>query len=61
MATGARSRVGGAVMTELLAAGETVRASSRDPEAADLPAGVEVVRARELHSYLVQDDNVSVS
>jgi uncharacterized protein YbjT (DUF2867 family) len=42
---GARGHIGGAVLTELLAAGETVRASSRNPKPDDFPDGVEVVRA----------------
>jgi uncharacterized protein YbjT (DUF2867 family) len=37
--------VGGAVLTGLLAAGQVVRASSRDPRAGVLPDGIEVVRA----------------
>ena len=45
LVTGARGHVGGAVLTELLAAGERVRASSRDPRPGELPDGVEVVRA----------------
>jgi uncharacterized protein YbjT (DUF2867 family) len=45
LVTGARGHVGGAVLTELLAAGEEVRASSRDPQPGQLPDGVEVVRA----------------
>ena len=45
LVTGARGHVGGAVLTELLAAGERVRASSRDPRPGQLPDGVEVVRA----------------
>jgi uncharacterized protein YbjT (DUF2867 family) len=45
LVTGARGHVGGAVLTELLAAGQPVRVSSRDPRAADFPAGAEVVRA----------------
>lgn len=45
LVTGARGHVGGAVLRELLDAGTTVRATSRSPESADLPAGVELVRA----------------
>jgi uncharacterized protein YbjT (DUF2867 family) len=45
LVTGARGHVGGAVLAELLAAGETVRASSRDPRPGELPDGIEVVRA----------------
>ncbi|HEX3593137.1 MAG TPA: NAD(P)H-binding protein [Pseudonocardiaceae bacterium] len=45
LVTGARGHVGGAVLTELLAAGQAVRASSRDPRPGDFPDGVEVVRA----------------
>ena len=45
LVTGARGHVGGVVLAELLAAGETVRASSRDPKPGEFPDGVEVVRA----------------
>jgi uncharacterized protein YbjT (DUF2867 family) len=45
LVTGARGFVGRAVLTELLAAGEAVRASSRDPKPGQFPDGVEVVRA----------------
>jgi uncharacterized protein YbjT (DUF2867 family) len=45
LVTGARGHVGGAVLTELLADGETVRASGRSPEPGEFPDGVEVVRA----------------
>jgi uncharacterized protein YbjT (DUF2867 family) len=45
LVTGARGHVGRAVLTGLLAAGETVRASSRDPKPGEFPGGVEVVRA----------------
>lgn len=45
LVTGARGHVGSAVMKELLAAGEEVRASSRDPKSGELPDGVDVVRA----------------
>lgn len=45
LVTGARGHVGSAVLSGLLAAGETVRASSRNPEPGQLPDGVEVVRA----------------
>lgn len=45
LVTGARGVVGGAVLSGLLAAEETVRASSRNPEPGELPDGVEVVRA----------------
>lgn len=45
LVTGARGQVGSAVLRELLAAGQTVRASSRDPKPGELPDGVEVVRA----------------
>jgi uncharacterized protein YbjT (DUF2867 family) len=45
LVTGARGYVGGAVLSGLLAAGETVRASSRDPKPGEFPDGVEVVRA----------------
>lgn len=40
---GATGRVGGEVVSELLAAGLPVRALTRRPEAAGLPAGVEIV------------------
>ena len=42
LVTGATGRVGGAVVSELLAAGLPVRALTRRPEEARLPAGVEV-------------------
>ncbi|WP_019928475.1 SDR family oxidoreductase [Nocardia sp. BMG111209] len=45
LVTGARGQVGGAVLAQLLAAGQPVRVSSRDPRSADFPAAVEVVRA----------------
>lgn len=45
LVTGARGQVGSAVLSELVEAGATVRASSRDPKPADFPDGVEVVRA----------------
>jgi uncharacterized protein YbjT (DUF2867 family) len=45
LVTGARGHVGGAVLAELLAAGEAVRASSRTPRPGEFPDGVEVVRA----------------
>src|SRR5215213_10802966 len=43
LVTGATGRVGGEVVSELLAAGLPVRALTRRPEAAGLPAGVEIV------------------
>jgi uncharacterized protein YbjT (DUF2867 family) len=43
--TGARGHVAQAVVAQLLAAGVPVRAVSRDPESASLPAQVEVARA----------------
>src|SRR3569623_213068 len=43
LVTGATGRIGRAVVDELLAAGVPVRALTRDPAAAELPAGVEVV------------------
>lgn len=45
LVTGARGQVGGAVLAGLLAAGQQVRASGRDPKPGELPDGVEVVRA----------------
>jgi len=45
LVTGASGHVGHAVLEQLLAAGAEVRASSRDPRAAHLPAGVPVVAA----------------
>jgi uncharacterized protein YbjT (DUF2867 family) len=43
LVTGATGRVGRAVVAELLGAGVPVRALTRRPDAAALPAGVEVV------------------
>jgi len=43
LVTGATGNVGGNVLRQLLDAGEPVRALTRDPAAARLPAGVEVV------------------
>jgi uncharacterized protein YbjT (DUF2867 family) len=43
LVTGATGRVGREIVNELLAAGQPVRALTRRPEAAGLPAGVEVV------------------
>ncbi|MFD7297511.1 NAD(P)H-binding protein [Streptomyces sp. NPDC059897] len=43
LVTGATGRIGRAVVDELLAAGVPVRALTRDPAAAKLPDGVEVV------------------
>lgn len=45
LVTGARGHVGAAVLAGLMAAGEPVRASSRNPRPGELPDGVEVVRA----------------
>ena len=45
LVTGARGHVGGIVLSELLAAGEQVRASSRAPRAGEFPDAVDVVRA----------------
>ncbi len=45
LVTGATGSIGKEVLAGLLAAGETARASSRNPKAGDFPAGVEVVRA----------------
>lgn len=44
LVTGATGTVGRQIVTELAAAGRPVRALTRRPESADLPAGVEVVR-----------------
>jgi uncharacterized protein YbjT (DUF2867 family) len=45
LVTGASGNVGGTVLTALVAAGATVRASSRSPHPGQFPDGVEVVRA----------------
>lgn len=45
LVTGATGRVGRQLVTQLAARGAAVRAVTRDPDAAGLPAGVEVVRA----------------
>ncbi|WDZ86806.1 SDR family oxidoreductase [Micromonospora cathayae] len=45
LVTGATGTVGRALVTELVGQGVAVRAVSRDPARADLPAGVEVVAA----------------
>ncbi len=45
LVTGARGSIGKEVLTGLLAAGQTVRASSRAPQPGEFPDGVEVVRA----------------
>lgn len=45
LVTGARGHVGAAVLDGLLAAGATVRASSRAPRPGEFPRGAEVVRA----------------
>lgn len=42
LVTGATGTVGGQVLRQLLAAGHRVRALTRDPKRAELPAGVEV-------------------
>ncbi|MEJ2852178.1 MULTISPECIES: SDR family oxidoreductase [unclassified Saccharothrix] len=44
LVTGATGTVGRHLVDQLLAAGHRVRALTRDPDRADLPAGVEVVR-----------------
>jgi uncharacterized protein YbjT (DUF2867 family) len=44
LVTGARGHVGGAVLAGLVAAGEPVRASSRDPRPGEFPGGVEVAQ-----------------
>ena len=41
LVTGARGHVGGAVLSGLLAAGQSVRASSRDPRPGEFPDGVD--------------------
>jgi uncharacterized protein YbjT (DUF2867 family) len=43
LVTGATGNVGGSVVRQLLEAGENIRALTRDPGAARLPAGVDVV------------------
>ena len=43
LVTGATGNVGGSVVRQLLEAGEKIRALTRDPGAARLPAGVDVV------------------
>ncbi len=43
--TGATGTVGGEVARQLAATGERVRAMTRDPSRADVPVGIEVVRA----------------
>lgn len=45
LVTGARGHVGALVLAGLLAAGERVRASSRDPKPGEFPDGVQVVQA----------------
>lgn len=45
LVTGARGSIGSQVLDGLLAKGETVRASSRDPQPGGFPSCVEVVRA----------------
>jgi uncharacterized protein YbjT (DUF2867 family) len=45
LVTGATGNVGRHVVSELLAVGAAVRALTRDPDAAGLPGGAEVVRA----------------
>jgi uncharacterized protein YbjT (DUF2867 family) len=45
LVTGATGNVGRQVVSQLLAAGEAVRAVTRDPASARLPGGTEVVRA----------------
>lgn len=45
LVTGARGSIGKEVLAGLLAAGEPVRASSRNPQPGEFPEGVEVVRA----------------
>ena len=45
LVTGATGKVGRQLVTQLAAHGTAVRAVARDPDAAGLPAGVEVVRA----------------
>src|SRR5438105_4082905 len=45
LVTGARGHVARAVIDQLLTAGVSVRAASRDPKSANLPPQVEVVQA----------------
>jgi uncharacterized protein YbjT (DUF2867 family) len=45
LVTGATGRVGRPVLSQLLDRGVAVRALTRDPDTADLPAGVDAVRA----------------
>jgi len=49
LVTGASGQIGRAVLDQLLAAGAEVRASSRDPRALQLPAGLPVVAADLTH------------
>src|ERR1700727_2526409 len=44
LVTGAEGHVGALVLSELIAAGETVRATSRAPQPGQFPDGVEVVQ-----------------
>jgi uncharacterized protein YbjT (DUF2867 family) len=44
LVTGVRGRIAAHVVTDLLAAGESVRAASGDPDAVELPDAVETVR-----------------
>jgi uncharacterized protein YbjT (DUF2867 family) len=48
LVTGATGHVGRPLVNELLAAGEKVRALTRDPDGADLPAGAEAAATAEL-------------
>lgn len=45
LVTGARGSIGREVLAGLMAAGKSVRASSRNPQPGDFPDGVDVVRA----------------
>src|ERR1044072_5313895 len=53
--TGATGNVGSELVPRLVAAGASARAVHRDPAAADLPAGVEVVRGDLLDPATLDD------
>ncbi len=61
LVTGGTGRVGGQVVSALLAAGEEVRVLARDPARASLPAGVEVVRGDLTDPASVESALVGVS